>query len=212
MADTLPDRPPDREAPRNFWDLASLPLWFAFFSAGLFPEPVFYALRDWSQVAAQTAFVNTSAVITVAFSGYLGFFAYRRCRDGGLDEGESQSRAVMVVLIGFLAFSEIPAYGSQVEVRTLLEQAFNYRQILDGTDRFAVLFMGWSKLLAWWYLGSLIVRYHLAGNRGIFARVPRLVGGARTTSSQGPPPGTPAGGIEPPSMPEKWRDESRPDA
>ncbi len=215
MADIVP-RPPSLgearalDAPgRDVWDLASLLPWLGFFCAGLAPEPVFYALRDWSHVAAQTAFVNTSAVITVAFSIYLGIFAYRRCRGNGLDEGESQSRAVTVLLLGFLAFSEIPAYGSQTEVRTLLELALRFREIPSGTYRLAVLFMGWSKLLAWWYLGSLVVRYHLFGRRDAFSRVPRLLGAVAETT---PPVDAPPGGIEPPSRPEKWRDESRPDA
>jgi len=47
-------------------------------------------------------------------------------------------------------------------------------EIPDRYLQMVVLFVGASKLLAWSYLMSLMIRYHAFGNRKVFTEVPSL--------------------------------------
>jgi len=157
----------------NIWDLWTLLLWSLFFATGLVPEPVFVALRQAAAVPMQNAFVNSSAVITVTFAVYLAIFVRRRCLDSGLSPAEAQSRSVQVALIGLLAFLELPSRGGFSDGRTLLFLVVRSHEIQDAYLKTIVLTVGISKLIAWWYLFSMILRYHAFGTR-VVGRV-RLV-------------------------------------
>ena len=169
------------------WDLLTLGLWSVLFVVGLVPDLAFYALRDWAFVSPRTAMVNTPAVITIAFSGYLAFFVLRRCRESGLTEVEAQGRAIQAGLLGIIAFLYLPATGgasasgpSPFEARTILGLLISFQDINNGLLKGVVLFIGWSKLLMWWYLFSLVVRYHAFGNRAVFAAMPSFFYSARS--------------------------------
>lgn len=168
------------------WDFLTLGLWSVLFVAGLVPDLAFYALREWAFVSPRTAVVNTPAVLTLAFSAYFAFFVLRRCRESGLTEVEAQGRAIQAGLLGIIAFLYLPSSGgasaggpSPYEARTVLELLINFQQINNGLLKGIVLFIGWSKLLTWWYLLSLVVRYHAFGNRAVFAAMPSFFYSAR---------------------------------
>ncbi len=131
---------PRRE--RTFWDLLSLPLWGAFFAVGLVPEPVFYGLRDLASVTTQRAFVNTSLVITFAFSCYFGLFVYGRCRDRASGHSEAQARGIQGFILGLVAFLEFPSRGGNIEVQTLLELVLRVQQMPDLSLKAILLAVG----------------------------------------------------------------------
>lgn len=164
---------------RDVWDLLTLGLWSIFFAIGLVPELAFYAFREAAAVAPHTALVNSSAVITIAFTAYIAIFAGRSCRDAGLDLAASQGKAVEIAVLALIAFIEIPAKGSAFEARTLFEVLFEVQQLPGRYLQGVVLFVGLSKLLAWLYLYSLVLRYHAFGNHAIFARIPSLFPSSR---------------------------------
>ena len=170
----------------NIWDFWTLLLWSLFFAAGLVPEPVFVTLRQIAAVPMQSAFVNSSAVITVGFAVYLALFARRRCLDSGLSPGGAQSRAVQVGLIGLLAFLELPSRGGFSDGRTLLYLVVRSHEIHDTYLKTVVLAVGISKLVAWWYLFSMILRYHAFGTRDVFTRMSGLFPSARSVSEPAP--------------------------
>ena len=86
----------------------------------------------------------------------------------------SQGKALEVGLIALVAFLELPARGSVFESRTLITVLLSLGEIPDRYLQMVVLFVGASKLLAWAYLMSLMIRYHAFGNRKVFAEVPSL--------------------------------------
>lgn len=176
---------------RNAWDILTVGLWTLFFAAGLAPERVFQIFRTIAAVSSQRAFVNSSSVITVGFAIYLGFFVRNRCRDSGLSPSESQAHAIQISLIALLAFLEVPSRTGAYDSRTFLEFLIYFREIPDRYVRNVVLFVGAIKLTAWWYLFSLVLRYHLFGNRNVFAHMIPLIPSARvadTTAAEEQPP------------------------
>jgi len=159
---------------RDVWDALTLGLWIPFFLIGLVPELAFYAFREFAKVPPYTALVNSSAVITLGFTAYLGFFAYRRCLDACVTRYIAQGKALEVGLVALVAFLDMPAKGFTFEARTILAVLLEFGQIPDRYLQMVVLFVGASKLLAWLFLFSLVVRYHAFGNRRVFAQVPSL--------------------------------------
>ncbi|MCH8203667.1 MAG: hypothetical protein IID09_00795 [Candidatus Hydrogenedentes bacterium] len=159
---------------RNVWDLLILGLWSCFFAIGLVPELAFYAFRELAAVPSYVALVNSSAVITIALTAYLAFFADRRCRESGLNNVASHGKALEIAVLGLIAFLEIPAKGSIFEARTLLEIALDFRNLPGRYLQTVVLFVGLSKIVAWLYLYSLVLRYHALGARDVFVRIPSL--------------------------------------
>ena len=159
---------------RNVWDIWILGLWSCFFAVGLVPELAFYAFRELAAVPSYVALVNSSAVITIALTAYLAFFSNRRCRDSGLSQVASHGKALELAVLGLVASLEIPAKGSAFETRTLLEIAIDFQSIPGRYLQSVVLFVGLSKVLAWLYLYSLVLRYHAFGQRDVFARIPSL--------------------------------------
>lgn len=159
---------------RNRWDLLALCMWALFFGIALVPVLVFHALRNFADVMTQTAFVNTSAAITVSFTAYIALFAFRQCRASGLNESDARSRALVVTILGIAAFLEIPAKGSSLEVLTLLDIMVHYRDLPDAYLRLVIVLIGGSKIMSWCYLFSLVLRYHAFGNREVFAQLSPL--------------------------------------
>ncbi len=160
---------------RDLWDLLTLAFWFAFFAIGLAPELFFSAIRAAAAVAPYTALVNSSAVITVGFSVYLALFAYRRCRAAELTPYLAQGKALEVALVALVAFLELPAMSTTFHVRrTLLALLLDLDTLHDVYLLGVIVFVSASKVLAWVYLFSLVVRYHAFGNRAVFTLVPSM--------------------------------------
>jgi hypothetical protein len=205
------------QRPRDTWDILSLGLWSIFFAVGLVPELAFYALREFGGVSTRTAFINTSAAITVSFTLYLAFFAWRRCLDAGLSRPESQVRALQVGLLALIAFLELPAQGASFQTRTLLEVLANFNEIPDRYLKMVVLFVGICKLAAWWYLFQVILRFYAFGNYRVFTNMPTLfsTGEPKASNTQRgvPPPKQDdlPGAIEPPAsvLPPEYDEPTR---
>ncbi len=159
---------------RNVWDILTLGLWSCFFAVGLVPELAFYSFREFATVPSYVALVNSSAVITIALTAYLAFFSNRRCKESGLSPVASHGKALEIAVLGLVAFLEIPAKGSAFEARTLFEIVLDFRSLPGRYLQSVVLFVGLSKLLAWLYLYSMVLRYHAFGQRNVFARIPSL--------------------------------------
>lgn len=159
---------------RDIWDLFTLCAWFVFFAIGLMPELAFYGIREYAHVRTSTALVNSSAIITLGFAAYIGLFAFRRCREEGLSAYLSQGKALEVGLIALVAFLELPSRGAVFQSRTLVTVLLALGEIPDRYLQAVVLFVGASKLMAWSYLVSLMIRYHAFGNRRVFTGVPSL--------------------------------------
>jgi hypothetical protein len=135
--------------------MATVLLWVFFFSIGLFPEWFFFTLREWALVSTRHAWTNSFGLLTPALAGYLLFFSYYRCREGGLTVAESQGKALQIGLFGLLAF--LP-----------LDQVLHYQDIPVLFLRRLVLSLAGAKVLMWLYLFSLILRYYYFGGRGVF--------------------------------------------
>lgn len=160
---------------RDVWDLLTLAFWIAFFTIGLAPELFFSLFRHVGGVSSYSALVNSSAIITVTFSLYLALFAYRRCRFAGLTPYLSQGKALEVALLALVAFLELPALRSSLQGRrTLLALVLDLGAVEDRYLQGVILFVTASKLLAWIYLFSLVLRYHAFGNRTVFTQVPSM--------------------------------------
>ncbi len=142
------------------WAAPTLGLWYVFLVAGLFPEAVFYVLRDAGNVVTQTAMVNSPWVITVAFASYFAYFAFHAALDGGANRHAAEGRAVQTGLIAMVAFLPL---GIGLILETQL--------MLNPVDRMIVYIVLPPKLLAWLYLLGLIMRFYIAGNREVFARM-----------------------------------------
>jgi hypothetical protein len=147
-------------------------------------------LRIVARVPAHNAFVNSSAVITVALALYFAYFVRRCCLNAGLTATESQGRATQVGLIALVAFIEIPQSGLYSDGRTLLYLVIRSQDIADTYLKSVVLAAGASKLIAWWYLYSLVLRYHAFGARDVFVRMATVFPSARSAErpKRTPPP------------------------
>ncbi len=196
----------------NRWDMLSLLLWTLFFACGLVPEPVFYALRDAAAVASHRAVVNSSLVITLSLSAYLALFVLRRCRESGASAVEAQGRALQAGVLGLLAFLEFPARGASFEVQTILELFVRFRELPGVYLQCVIIFVAIGKLAAWFYLYSLVLRFHGKAKRNVFADSPALFPSTRHRMPK-PESTVPS----PQSMqhtnvgpgPEDWSDETR---
>lgn len=181
----------DSDTRRDPWALPTLLLWVAFFLVGLFPEGVFTALRDWSGVVTSQAYVNNPEAITIAFTFYLAAFVFMRCREAGLTDAQAQGRAVQVGLAGIIAFLWQPLGLLVVAGDVLAGSVWQRVGIVV-----AIYLTAFLKMLAWFYLLSLIVRYYGFGHRQIFAemrcvfpsaRVPRQEESKAVAPSAGQP-------------------------
>jgi hypothetical protein len=148
------------------WDPWSLPtaiLWIVFFFAGLDPERLFYLLRGIGRVDVLTAMVNSSHFITLAFSAYLGLYAYQRCREHGLSPIDAKARALQFGLLGLVAFL-----------------SFSMLQLLHLPDipvpnlRVLVVVVAFAKVSAWFYLLIVVLRYSVLGHDDVFANITSL--------------------------------------
>ncbi|MFP6598430.1 MAG: hypothetical protein VCC01_13305 [Candidatus Hydrogenedentota bacterium] len=156
----------------TIWDLLTMSLWSAFFAVGLVPEYVFHGLRALAHVSSYAAFVNSSAIITFALSAYVAFFVARQCRANGMRSADIQAKAIHVALLSILAFLEIPGRSPIFGTQTLLGLMLQSSLQVDQTLKVILWTVGCTKLAAWLYLYTLMLRFHVFGVRDVFTRMP----------------------------------------
>jgi hypothetical protein len=159
---------------KNAWDIPTMLLWSVFFAVGLVPEFVFHLLRRSAAVSSSTALVNSSAIITLAFTFFVVWFVYRNGLEPYSNKADSRGKATQIGLLALLAFMDIPTRSGVFEVHTLLEIMIRLNDLSDWYLRFVVMLVALSKLTAWCFLYSLFFRYHLLGNRMAFMSIPSL--------------------------------------
>ena len=153
----------DPSAKRDPWRWPALLLWLMFFLAGLVPEPVFLALREAGGVLTQDALVNSAWLVTLGLAGYVALFGLRRCLEAGLSPAEAQDRALLLGILGLVAF-----FNNNLMI---FFTAHTYPLM---QTRFQVYLVGIGKLVAWWYLVSLLIRYYAFADHTVFARLPAI--------------------------------------
>jgi hypothetical protein len=156
----------------DWWRLPTLGLWTLFFAVGLLPEPFFFALRDWGGVTTFNALVNSPYVLSLALAGYIGFFAFHRCRQALLSIFESQDRALQLTLIALVAFLPIDPVTAIT--------AYKAPSIITTT---AVYLAVGLKLGGWLYLVVLFARYYLGGIDDVFSRIPSMFPSTRRAAA-----------------------------
>jgi len=139
------------------WSLAAAAMWVVYFLIGLNPEAVFYTLRDWGGVSILTAMVNSPHLITLAFSSFLGLFAYHRCLNSGLSGIDSKARAMQFTILGLVAFLNFP-----------LTHVARLSDIPDQNLRVVVVVVALAKVSTWFYLLFVVLRYSLFGHTDAF--------------------------------------------
>lgn len=143
------------------WDGLAVFLWSFIFLAGLFPESVFFLLRQLGDVTLHQAFINSHWFITFACSGFLGWFACQRSRESDVPDDIAFGKGVLVTVLALAAFLPL-----QIELLPA------YLHIPLPGIRFLILSVIAIKGLCWFYLVQLIMRYHLFSGTDVFKNMP----------------------------------------
>ena len=155
----------------TIWDYFSMGMWSVLFAIGLVPEFVFHGLRAAAHISKYTAFVNSSAIITLALAGYIAFFVSRQSRAGGISIPDSQAKAIHAALLSILAFIEIPGQSPVFGIQTLLGLMLQSELQVEPSMKVMLWVVGCTKLAAWIYLYTLMLRFHVLGNREVFSKM-----------------------------------------
>lgn len=161
---------------KDQWDPWAIPaalLWILFFFAGLDPERLFFALRDMGAVVTQTAMVNNPHLITLAFSGFVGFYVYQRCLEEGLSTADAKARGLQFGIMGLIAFLNFS-----------LLQVLRLPDIPVANLRAVVTVVALAKVTVWFYLLITILRYVVLGQGYVLASTTSLF---PSTHQQRPP-------------------------
>lgn len=146
------------QGPGAIGRLLTLVLWTAFFLIGLFPDLFFQSicLLSFGWIPSRTVFPYSDFGVTVALSLYFGVFVFHQARAAGRAAGDASTRGVYGWALALVAFLG----GVQFLVAMPPGMPRLYR---------AAVYVGMSaKLLAWVYLYTLVLRYYLLGQRGVF--------------------------------------------
>lgn len=162
--------------PRDPWRLPAVALWLLVFCAGLFPEPVFMALREAGGVVTQRALTNSPFFITIACALYLAIFTYGRCQRVNAPSGLAFGNSLQVLMIALLAFLPFP-----------FELLLNLDNIMVALSRRVVIGVAAAKLLAWLYLWTLMLRYYILSNHAVFAQMHSLFPSLQASGSENSP-------------------------
>jgi hypothetical protein len=150
------------------WRIPALALWIVFFLIGLAPEYVYLWLREVAGVLPQRAIVNSHHLITLGLACYIGLFGYHRCIDGGLSPREAQDRGLQLTVVGLVAFLSV---DFRLLVSAYMAPLFQHR--------LTTYFLAISKLVAWWSLLTLMIRYYALQDDRVFPAIPSLFPSAR---------------------------------
>ncbi len=129
-------------------------------SIGMMPEIVFFLMRWAGRVVTQDALINSPWVITIGFTAFLVYFTLSRCYDEELPGSECWLRALLVGVVGMVAFFPFP-----------LGILANVREIPDPWLRKVVYLVAGTKGVTWLYLLCLLARYYLFSNHRVFANL-----------------------------------------
>lgn len=151
--------------PLDFWRVPVFFLWVVFFVAGLFPEPAFAILRQLGDVLPQRALVNSPHLITVMLAAYVAVFAWHRCVEAGLSALEAQDKAFQLGIVALVAFL--------APVDPLI--MYVARGNPFAQNRILIYGVGAIKLLAWWSLLIVFIRYYVFNVDDAFAEVVQVV-------------------------------------
>lgn len=160
------------------WSVPAAAIWSVFFLAGLEPERLFFTLRDLGQVSVLNAMVNSPHLITLAFSAYLGLFAYHRCLEAGLSRIDAKARALQFSIVGLVAFLNFS-----------LAQVGHLADIPIPNLRVVVLVVAFAKVSAWFFLLIIIMRYTLFGQSHAFAAMASIFPSTRRSTPEDEPLG-----------------------
>ena len=149
------------------WAIGAFLLWALILLAGLLPTATFWWLRNLGGVLTQNALVNSPIDIWIAFSAYVVFFTWGRCREGNAIPERARANALQIGFFAFAAFSPIRPQHIQWAL-----------QIPDSSLRaYLLTVIGGLTLLklgAWLYLLSLLTRYYLFHNYTVFSNIPSI--------------------------------------
>lgn len=159
----------------DFWRWPALVLWLVFFFVGLVPEWVYYRLRDLGAVTTQRALVNSYYLLPFAMAAFLAAFTHWRCREAAVNPSEARGKALQIWVLSLLAFLPIR-----------LEHVWDYLGIPVPEYRRLILTMAAAKGLAWLYLLSLIVRFHLWSGHAVYQRMRSLLPSTHVRESASP--------------------------
>jgi len=145
----------DTPAPtKNVWRWPTLGLWTLFFAAGLLPNETFDGLRMISGVITTRAAINSPWVLPLAQAAFLFYFFHGACHRAGMDPEQSGAKALQTAIVALVAF--LPMELSQIP-----EMRYNPVPQL----RLLYFAMAAVKGIAWLYLFTLTIRYHLRGGQ-----------------------------------------------
>ena len=153
------------------WDFLTMTLWSVIFAIGLVPELAFHGLRGMAHVSTRNAFINSSGMITFALCVYIAMFAFRQCRAHGMSGIDAQGKAIHIALLALVAFIEIPGRSPIFGTQTLLGLMFQSSLQQDLSLKLVLWGVGLTKFGVWLYLYTLLIRFHVLGNRQVFCRV-----------------------------------------
>lgn len=136
------------------WRWPTLGLWTLFFAAGLLPNETFDGLRVLSGVVTARAAINSPWVLPLAQAAFLFYFFHEACRRAGIDPDQSGAKALQTAIVALVAF--LP-----MELSQILEMQYN------PVPQLRLLYFGAAlvKGIAWLYLFTLAIRYHLKGDQ-----------------------------------------------
>ena len=139
----------------------TVPVWTLVLLFGLFPDTVFYVMREMAHVPMHMAFTNTPWFITLSCAGFLGWFTYERCREGGAQEDIAVGKAVQITVLALAAFLPIQ-----------VERLPAYLHIPIPLYRNLILAVIAIKMTTWLYLMQLIMRYYMFSGLDVFRNMP----------------------------------------
>lgn len=158
------------------WNGLAVLLWIGIFFAGLFPEPIFFKLRQLGGVTMHQAFINSHWFITFSCTGFLAWFVTQRSREAGVDSHLALGKGIQVAVLSLVAFLPVP-----------IEILPGYFFILARFYYFLIMAVITAKMLCWLYLLQVVLNYHLFAGAEVLKDMPLLFPSARKQASAAPP-------------------------
>lgn len=158
------------------WRVPTYLVWCLLFAVGMAPEEVYYLLREASGVTTQRALINSPHMITLALSGFLGFFTYFRAREAGCSRMLSRGKALQVGCVGLVAFSNIP-----------LDYLFHLDEIQITFYRNLLIGVALVKFSAWLYALSTLSRYYFFAGSTVYADMASILPSTHAKASPSQP-------------------------